>query len=494
MRAALMSSLVIVGDLLRRRTFAPASLSFAALILLTDPNVLQDLGFQLSFCAVLGLVLFADPLSDGLKRLLERLLPGRLARALHGLLVEPLVATIAAQITTLPLTILYFGKLSLVALPVNLLIVPAQAALLVLGLVAVAVFVFVPALGTLLLWADMLFLSWTIGVVRAFAQLDFAELLVDFDGRIIQAFYILLIGGAVIRAARPPFAPVLLSFMRRRMVLVGMAGSFCATIILMLAMYLSRSDGQLHVWLLDLGHSNAVLLQSPGGAHILVDGGRFPARLMTALGDRLPFYDREIELLAITHPDSWDISALNQVMDRYEIGAALYHGQPNTGEVFQQIRAQLESSETPIVPVRAGYLLQLDDGLVLDVLHPFAKPTITDNLHDSALVLRVSYGKASFLLTSDLGLDGQRDLLSRGLVPPATVLQLPQHATRSSLAAEYLDKVQPQLAMVQIDAANPRGDPYPDTLTMLGDVPVLRSDEKGTIHISTDGERLFVHP
>ena len=494
MRAALMSSLVIAGDLLGRRTYKPASLAFAALILLSDPAVLHDLGFQLSFCAVLGLVLFADPISLGLKRLLQRILPRRFALPLHELLAEPLVATLAAQITTLPLTILYFGKLALVALPVNLLIVPAQAALLVLGLVAVAVYVFAPALGTLLLWADMLFLSWTIGVVRAFAQLEFAEMVVDLDGRVIQAFYILLIGGAIMKDARPPFLQELLALMRRRIVVVGMAGSAFAAIALMLAMLLSRSDGRLHVWLLDLGHSNAVLMQSPGGAHILVDGGRFPARLLTALGDRLPFYDREIELLAITHPDAWDISALNQVLERYEIGAALYHGQPNRGEVFEKIVEKLETKQIDVVHVRAGYRIQLEDGLIMDVLHPPAPPAITDNLHDSALVLRVSYGSASFLLTSDLGLEGQRELLSRGASPAATVLQLPQHATRSSLDADFLRHVQPQLAMVQIDAANLRGDPDPDTLAALGDdVLVLRTDELGTIHISSDGVELRVH-
>lgn len=494
MRAALMSSLVIVGDLLRRKTYKPASLACAALILLIfDPNALRDLGFQLSFCAVLGLVLFADPLSDRLKRLLQRILPGRLALPLHGLLAEPLVATLAAQITTLPLTILYFGKLSLVALPVNLLIVPAQSALLVLGLAAIAVYAFVPALGTLLLWADMLFLSWTIGVVRAFAQLGFAEQPIDFDGRVIQAFFMLLIGGAIMKKARPLTTNRVLALLRRRIVVVGMASSICAVLVLMLAMILSRGDGQLHVWLLDLGHSNAILMQSPGGAHILVDGGRFPSRLLTAIGDRLPFYDREIELLAITHPDPWDTSALQQVMERYEIGAALYHGQPNKGDVFQQILTRLKTKETPVAPVRAGYRIQLDDGLALDVLHPPALPAITDNLHDNALALRVSYGRASFLLTSDLGRAGQRDLLSRADWLTATVFQLPQHATRSSLDTDFLRAVQPQLAMVQIDAANTRGDPNTDILAMLGDVPVWRTDESGTVHISTDGERLFVH-
>ncbi|MXV94008.1 MAG: DUF4131 domain-containing protein [Chloroflexi bacterium] len=497
MRAALMSSLVIAGDLLRRKTFKPASLAFAALILLViDPYALQDLGFQLSFCAVLGLILFADPLSERLKRLLQRILSERPAKITHGLLAEPLVATLAAQITTLPLTILYFGKLSLAALPVNLLIVPAQSALLVLGLVGLAVYVFVPALGSLLLWVDMLFLSWTIAVVRAFAKFNFAELAIGFDGRVIQAGYVLLIGAAIMEKARPQSMKRLLTFMRGQKAIIGLFACACALSLLILAMLLSRGDGRLHVWLLDLGHSNAVLIQSPGGAHILVDGGRFPARLLTALGDRLPFYDREIEVLAITHPEAWDISAVKQALGRYSIGAALYHGQENTGEEFQQILGRLQETGTPVVEVRAGYRIEVDDGLVLDVLHPPTKPAITDNLHDSALVLRISYGNASFLLTSDLGREGQAGLLSRGGWLHATVLQLPQHATRGSLDASFLGTVDPQLAMVQVDTANLRGDPNADTLALLDaeDVPVYRTDEAGTVHISSDGARLFVPP
>ncbi|MCY4145649.1 MAG: ComEC/Rec2 family competence protein [Chloroflexi bacterium] len=494
MRAALMSSLVIVGDLLRRKTFKPASLAFAALILLvSDPYSLQDLGFQLSFCAVLGLVLFADPLSEWLKRLLQRILPRRPARIAHGFLAEPLAATMAAQMTTLPLTILYFGKLSLVALPVNLLIVPAQSALLALGLAAIAVYAIAPALGSLLLWADMPFLSWTIEVVRAFAGLGFAEQPVAVDGRVIQVFYMLLIGGAIIKKAQLPATNKALAVIRRRAARVGMAGGFCVALVLTVAMVLSRGDGQLHVWLLDLGHSNAILMQSPGGAHILVDGGPFPSRLLTAIGDRLPFYDREIELLAITHPDPWDTAALTQVIGRYKIGAALYHGQPNTGDAFQRIITQLEANEAPLVQVRAGYQIRLDDGLVLDVLHPPVPPAITDNLHNNALVLRVSYGNTAFLLTSDLGRDGQQAMLSRGERLAATVLQLPQHASRSSLDEGFLRGIQPQLAMTQIDAANTRGDPDLDTLTLLGDLPVLRTDANGAVHISSDGRRLFVH-
>ena len=136
LRAAFMSSLLVIGNQLKRRTFLPASLAFATLLLsLLDPNVLLDIGFQLSFFAVLGLGLFADPLSRDSPRCWSAICRRSWPQLLHSFLNEPLIVSVAAQLATLPLIIFYFGRLSLVALPVNLLIVPAQSAVLLLGLV-----------------------------------------------------------------------------------------------------------------------------------------------------------------------------------------------------------------------------------------------------------------------------------------------------------------------------------------------------------------------
>ncbi len=266
LRAALMSGLLVIGSQLNRKTFVPTSLAFAALLLsLLDPNVLLDIGFQLSFLAVLGLGLFADPLSNRFRRMLVAFLPARGAAALHSFLNEPLIVSIAAQITTLPLIALYFERLSLAALPVNALIVPAQSALLLLGMAAAVVYAFIPALGTLIFWAALVFVSWTIAVVRAFAELPFAELTVDLDGRLIQAFYLVLIGGAMLHAARPPRWQRLQNYVRRNTVIFAIGATSAISLILTAAMILSRADGQLHVWLLDIGHSNAALIQTPGG-------------------------------------------------------------------------------------------------------------------------------------------------------------------------------------------------------------------------------------
>ena len=497
LRAALMSSLLVIGEQLRRRTFVPTSLAFATLLLsLLDPNVLLDIGFQLSFCAVLGLGLFAEPMSARFRRGLNALLPPSTASALHGLLNEPLIVSLAAQISTLPLIVLYFGRLSLVALPVNLLIVPAQSAILILAMVAAALSLAWPALGTLLYWADMVFLSWSIAIVRVFARLDFADIAISLDGRLIQFYYLVLIGGAMINAARPPIWARILKLLTQRRLLVSAVSAGGLTLVLMVAMAFSRSDGKLHVWLLDVGHTNAVLLQSPGGTQMLIDGGRFPSRLLTSIGDRLPFYDREIEVLAITHPDSWDISALNSVLDRYSVGVALWNGQPNRTDVVEEITGRLQTAEIAQVAVRAGYQLDFGDGVTVEVLHPQFPPRITDPLNDHVVVMRVSFRDVSILLTSDLSRNGQQMMLENESWPLANIIQISDHGSTRAFNADFLEAAQPQIALLQSDIANRRGDPAPDTIeiynSVLDEDRLFRTDEIGTIHVSTDGQTVEV--
>ena len=292
------------------------------------------------------------------------------------------------------------------------------------------------------------------------------------------------------RATQPAWALVLGRFVRQRATVFATLFAGSLTFILVGAVAVSRPDNQLHFWLLDVGHSNAILVQTPGGAHMLVDGGQFPSRLLTAIGDHLPFTDREIEVLVITQPDEFETGALSAVLDRYDIGITLTNGQPNLSTAFLELQDKL--AEHDLVTVRAGYKLDVDDGVQLEILHPQAQPELDDNFDDNTLVMRLSYGDISFLLTSDVSPAGQAALLDAGQWPLSTVMQLPQHGTVRSLNATFLDAVQSQLVLIQSDVANRRGDPDPDTLALLGDVPIFRTDQGGTIHVWTDGRTLWV--
>jgi len=492
-RAALMSSMLVFGALIRRKTYVPASIGFVALLLSAlNPTILWDVGFQLSLFATLGLALFANPLSKRFNRMLMHIFPRSMSGVLGNFLNEALVVTVAAQILTLPLIVLYFGRLSVVTLLVNLLIIPAQSLLLILGLIATLLGLFAPGLAQFLYWLDMLVLSYTLGVVRLFAQLPFADVEFHVDARLITLFFVVVMGGALMQATQPTWAVRLGHFIRRRAVLTAVSLSGVGIAALLMAVVLSRPDGRLHVWLLDVGHSNAVLVQTPGGAHVLVDGGRFPSRLLTALGDRLPFNKRQIDVLVITQPDEFDYGAIPAVLDRYSAGIVLTNGQPNLSPAYENLQTRL--ADYPQVAVRAGYNLEFGDGVRLEVLHPQAPPTQDGTLNDESLVLRLVYGEASFLLTGDFSQEGQTALLDAGQWPLATVLQLPEHGHIRSLNEAFLQAVQPQVAIVQADRANRLGDPDADTLRMLGTIPVFRTDQSGTIYLSTDGKTLWYNP
>lgn len=490
-RAAVMVSVVIIGQVIKRKTYVPATLAFVAILMsLLNPTVLWDVSFQLSFFATLGLTLFAEPLSKWFNRQMARIFPKRLAAPISSFLADPLMVTLAVQITTLPLIILYFGRLSLVLFVVNLLIIPVQAQLLILGITATLAAIVSPPVAQVLYWIDMLLLAWTIGVVRLFANLPFADTAFTVDPRLITLYFVILIGGALMQATKPSWALRLATIIRSRAVVAATALSGVAIVVLTGAIYVSRPDGKLHVWLPDVGHSNAVLVETPRGAHVLVDGGRFPSRLLTAIGDRLPFNDQKIEMLVITQPDEFDTGALTAVLARYDIGVALINGQPNLSESYQQLLGALSAHD--VVTVKAGYSVDIDDGVRLEILNPDHQPELGASMDDNALVLRLTYGSASFLFTGDLSRDGQSALLDSGTLTNAAVMQLPEHGTIRSLSERFMAAVNPQVVVLQSDPANRNGDPDPDTMALLGDVPVFRTDKGGAIHLWTDGTDLWV--
>lgn len=143
------------------------------------------------------------------------------------------------------------------------------------------------------------------------------------------------------------------------------------------------------------------------------------------------------------------------------------------------------------MPVTAGYSLDIDDGVTVEVLHPQRTPDLTDALGEHPLTLRVRYGDISFLLTSQLNQTGQDALIEAGEWPLATVMQLPAQGTARSLSEKFFEAVQPSAVVLQSDPANLRGDPDPDVLALLGDVQLFRTDDGGTVHFWTDGETLW---
>src|SRR5262249_17245420 len=161
---------------------------------------------------------------------------------------------------------------------VNLLIMPVQPALLLIGGAATISAAFSSLVAQVLYWIDLLPISWTIGVVRFFATLPSYTVFVS--ANLIAAFFIVILGAALIKALQPRWTirGVARLSVRKLALLVGLSAG--VTLVLCAALYISRPDGLLHVWMLDMGESDAILIQTPRGAHFLIDGGQYPSRLL----------------------------------------------------------------------------------------------------------------------------------------------------------------------------------------------------------------------
>ncbi len=500
-RAAIMGILYVTARHLGRHATAYVSLFASALILtIIRPLTLWGIGFQLSFAATLGLALFTPPIEHLTDMVLSRFVPAERARELVRALSDVLIVTLAAQVLTAPLIAHAMGRVSLAALLTNMLILPVQPVVMALGGVAMLVGLvpWLEPLARLAYLVPWLCLAYTNAVVHATARLPLAS--VEFGP--IGAGWLVIYSSAVVGAVW------LLRRRREYRIGVGRGQSgrwqtrtvqmVCALIIVLgLLILLQLPDGRLHVAFLDVGQGDAILITTPRGQQILVDGGPSPASLTSALSKEMPFWDHSLDLVVATHPDADHITGLIEVLQRFRVGEWLDSGFDSDGVIFQQCAALLGQNAVPRQQARAGTRLDLGRGVVLDIVHPQPgqQHRAEASTNNESLVLRLEWGAVSILLTGDIEAEAEEQVIEAGLPLRSDVLKVAHHGGSGSSTAEFLTSVAPSVAVISVGAENLAGHPSQevlDRLARLGGITVLRTDEAGTVEITTDGRQLWV--
>ncbi len=487
LRAALMSSLLVIGQSLRRRTFIASSLAFAVLIITAlNPAALWDVGFQLSFVAALGIAMLSGPIAHAADTAAQRWLPTPLRTPAQRYISPPLGTTLAAQLAVMPLIALVFGRISLISPLVNLLVGPVQPALLLTGAGA-ALLALLPFIPPVVFLPAFVFLSYTLTTVEAFARLPWAEVAFYPGAGAVALFYVFFIAGGILMAARPPWLLRFGHAVKSRSVAAAALVAAALLLVLIGARAADWSDNQLHIWFLDMDGENAVLIRTPDGANMLIDGGGHPARLLADIGSRLPFDDRTIELWALTQPSVARVRSAGRLLDEYQVSQILINGQAIVDPALRDVLGRAGE----ITPLQAGQSVSFSDGMRIDVLHPGAAPADTAALADEALVLRLSYGDVSVLLTGDLSASGQQQMIDNGFGLPASVLQIPSGGAEKSLDPALVSAAQPQAVVIQSRRDDPN-EPAPRTLQQLADASVFQTGAGGAVHLWTDGQRLWI--
>jgi len=478
-RAALMGALTLFARLVGRRQAALNSLAFtAALMGLLNPFTLWDIGFQLSFAATLGLVLYAEPLQRAFERAAGRILPETWVQRVSAPVSEYVLMTLAAQITTFPVMAYHFGALSWVAFFVNPLILPVQPPIMTLGGLAMLLGALWMPLGRLtapLVWPFVLF---TIRVVEFFAALPggqwylgnvpFSWVAAAYLGLFALTFgWLRLVQERLAAQGMPLPAPRPLFLLSLLMVLNAAVWRSV----------LARPDGRLHLTLLDVGHGEALLLRTPSGHTALLGGGARPSLLSDALGRRLPPFDRRLDVLLVAAPYEEHLGALPQILPRFPPQAVYWLGPTHATRAARTLQAALRTRGLEPVPVQAGQVLDFGDGVRLRAVA----------LTSRGGVLLLSYARLRVLLP--FGLDAAA--LEQRSAPPANVLLLAGGGYAPLNPPEWTVALRPQVFLLST-GENPYNLPDETLLDSLKGYPVLRTDEHGWIDLSTDGKRLWV--
>lgn len=256
--------------------------------------------------------------------------------------------------------------------------------------------------------------------------------------------------------------------------------------------YRSKAQNDLQVYFLDVGQGDASYIKNASGQDILIDGGPDNS-VLNQLDKVMNFGDREISLVILSHPHADHLTGLLEVLQRYQVDEVWETGVEYPSATYAKWRKEISERQIPDKIVKAGDKKELGDIkiLILYPLSPLENKKI-DNLNNASIVNRLDYGDFSVLFTGDAEKDVQDKLLDKNIF--ADVLKVAHHGSENGLSKSFLTAVRPAIAIISVGQNNKYGHPHQVTLNLLKElaVRIYRTDQNGTIEISSDGKSYSV--
>jgi len=238
----------------------------------------------------------------------------------------------------------------------------------------------------------------------------------------------------------------------------------------------------------DVGQGDAIFIETLNRRQVLIDGGPDNA-VMEKLGKEMPFFDREIDLVILTHPDADHLAGLISVAENFQIGQVLTNGSKSDSLFYQKWMELLDKKDVPIETAKAGQLIDLGGGIALKVLWPdysqIGKFSSSDG-NNLSVVVQLVYQQAEVLLTGDIEKKAENFLVRQdGL--ESDVLKVAHHGSKNSSSFDFIEAVSPRFSVISVGADNRFGHPYSLVLEILKKTDILRTDISGDIEMKTDG-------
>lgn len=252
--------------------------------------------------------------------------------------------------------------------------------------------------------------------------------------------------------------------------------------ILFLHFY-SLNDQSLKVEFFDVGQGDAILI-CRSGKRILIDGGPSEGKIMEKLGQAVPFWDKKIDVVILTHPDQDHLSGLMAVLKNYKVEAVIQSRVEHVSALARAFDERIADLKTPVVIGEAGTTVRMDDDTEIEIIWPSKNQQFSDKESNAgSLVAQLSFGDQSFIFTGDLPMQEENELIKNNPNLKAKVLKVSHHGSRYGTGLDFLNVVSPETAVISVGKNNVYGHPNAETLERLRakNILIFRTDEKGDV-------------
>lgn len=276
-----------------------------------------------------------------------------------------------------------------------------------------------------------------------------------------------------------------------------LVGLFSALIILagLSFFQFSNESKALEVDFFDVGQGDSALIKTPDHQKILIDGGPTNA-VVEKLGENMPFYDKEIDLMILTHPHADHLVGLIEVLKRYKVKKILATGAINSTPDYLAWLDEIKKENVPMEIAKAGQTFDFGEKLKMEIFSPTEDfvGKQPDNLNNTSIVAKLIFGDTSFLFTGDAEKEVEDKLIANSVDLKADVLKVGHHGSKNASGQEFLGAVKPKFAVISVGAKNTFGHPNPLTLEHLKKIgaEIFRTDQDGDVKIISDGLRLEI--
>lgn len=272
-----------------------------------------------------------------------------------------------------------------------------------------------------------------------------------------------------------------------RFVFLGLGILVLANILAWIAVFDLSAPPFLEVHFFDIGEGDAIFIETPLRQQILIDGGP-DSTILEKLGEVMPFYDRSLDLVVLTHPDRDHLGGLIEVLKRYQVENVLWTGASKDTAVFRQWEKQLEKEKA-----REHFCYQVrkikfsDQDQYISVLYP--KQDLRDKeireMNNTSIVTKLIFDQNSFLFSGDIHQEIESQLVEEEIYLDSDILKVAHHGSKTSSSIEFLEQVSPQVAVISVGEGNSYHHPHRQVLEKLNNfgIRVLRTDQVGDIKV-----------